>query len=154
MREHKNRRRGATRAVTLCAAIFVIAGLAAEGVKPINGDVALHGYDAVAYFSEGKPVKGLREFEHRWQGATWRFTSKTNRDAFAASPERYAPQYGGYCAYAVSQGHTADIDPEAFSIVGGRLYLNYSKSVKKKWDTNQPGYIQKGNSNWPKLVGQ
>jgi YHS domain-containing protein len=122
--------------------------------KPVNGSVALHGHDAVAYFTEGRPVKGSREFEYEWNGATWRFSSKANRDAFVAMPEKYAPQFGGYCAYAVSQGYTADVDPEAFSVVGGRLYLNYSKSVKEKWDTDQRGYIEKGNANWPKIIGR
>jgi hypothetical protein len=128
------------------------ARLGAQGVAPINGSTALSGYDAVAYFSEGRAVKGDRTFEHQWLGATWRFASAANRDTFAADPGRYAPQYGGYCAYAVSQGYTADVDPEAFSVVNGRLYLNYSKSVKRKWDTDQAGYIGKGDANWPKLV--
>src|SRR5512134_970368 len=91
-----------------------------------SGDLALRGYDAVAYHTEGRPVAGRAEFEYRWNGARWRFASAAGRDRFAASPERYAPQFGGYCAYAVSRGYTADVDPEAWRIVDGALYLNYS----------------------------
>jgi YHS domain-containing protein len=138
----------------LSAAALMSSALApaADAVPPINGRVALHGYDAVAYHTEGRPVKGLPEFEFEYKGARFRFASQAHRDAFAANPERYAPQYGGYCAYAVSQGYTADTDPTAYSIVGGKLYLNYSKAVKRKWDLDQAGYIAKANANWPKLV--
>jgi YHS domain-containing protein len=121
---------------------------------PIDKDgkgVAIKGYDVVAYFQQGQPSKGSAAFTHQWMGATWWFTSAENRDRFVASPERYAPQYGGYCAYAVSQGHTASIDPEAWKIVDGKLYLNYSKGVQKKWSEDVPGYIKKGDANWPGL---
>jgi hypothetical protein len=84
-------------------------------------------------------------------GATWRFASAEHRDMFAASPEQYAPRYGGYCSYAVSQGHTASIDPEAWKIVDGKLYLNYSKGVQKMWEKDQAGYIGKADANWPGL---
>jgi YHS domain-containing protein len=100
--------------------------MAAEAGKTVNSSflskVAIKGYDPVAYFKSGKPVEGTGTHEHRWMGATWRFASAANRDAFAADPQRYAPQFGGYCAWAVSQGYTADIDPEAWTIVGDKLY--------------------------------
>jgi hypothetical protein len=83
--------------------------------------------------------------------ATWLFSSAENRDRFAADPQKYAPQYGGYCSYAVSQGHTASIDPEAWRVVDGKLYLNYSKGVQKKWEMDTTGYIQKADQNWPGL---
>jgi len=113
---------------------------------------ALRGYDPVAYFTEGKPIEGSDRFTHHWQGATWHFASAENRDSFAADPERYAPQYGGYCAWAVSQGYTASTNPEAWRIVGDKLYLNYSKSVQKRWEKDVPGNIAKANRNWPGLL--
>jgi hypothetical protein len=127
--------------------------VAAGGVvnSTFFGNDAIKGYDPVAYFTEGRPVQGSDEFEYEWMGADWRFATAANRDAFAAEPEKYAPQYGGYCAYAVSQGTTADIDPEAWTIVGDRLYLNLSKDVQKLWEQDVPGYIQKADANWPKI---
>ena len=115
------------------------------------GGVAIEGTDPVAYFRDGRPVEGSSDYEHEWMGATWRFVSAANRDAFAADPEKYAPQYGGYCAWAVSQGYTAKIDPEAWKIVDGRLYLNLSKDVQKLWEEDVPGYIQKADSDWPTI---
>ncbi len=112
---------------------------------------ALKGYDTVAYFKEGKPVKGKDEFRHDWMGAKWYFASAANRDAFAQNPEKYAPQFGGYCAWAVSQGYTAAIDPTAWKIVEGKLYLNYSKEVQQKWESDIPGHIKKAQENWPRL---
>jgi len=129
--------------------------MAALAGKIVNssflGNIAIKGYDPVAYFKAGKPVEGAAENEHKWMGATWRFSSAVNRDAFAADPQRYAPQFGGYCAWAVSQGYTADIDPDAWKIVSGKLYLNYSKSVQAEWQQDIPGNIAKGNANWPKI---
>lgn len=112
-------------------------------------DLAIHGYDPVAYFSEGRPVEGSADFTFEWMGANWRFANAANRDAFAAEPEKYAPQYGGYCAWAVSQGYTARIDPDAWRIVEGKLYLNYSRSVQRRWERDIPGHIAKAESNWP-----
>jgi YHS domain-containing protein len=129
------------------------ASAAADGVvnSSFLGSVAIEGTDPVAYFTEGKPVEGSSELEHEWMGATWRFASAENRDLFAADPEKYAPQYGGYCAWAVSQGYTAKIDPEAWTIVDDRLYLNYSKDVRTQWSQDVPGNITKGDANWPKI---
>ncbi len=128
-------------------------GAAADGVvnSSFFGDTAIHGYDPVAYFAEGRPVEGSGEYEHEWMGADWRFASAENRDRFAADPERYAPQYGGYCAYAVAQGTTADIDPEAWKIVDDKLYLNLSKEVQGLWQQDIPGYIEKADANWPEI---
>ncbi len=111
--------------------------------------VAIDGADAVAYFTQGSAVEGSRKFTHQWMGAKWRFASAANRDAFAADPEKYAPQYGGYCAWAVAQGTTAPIEREAWKIVGGKLYLNYSKSIQARWEKDVPGNIRKGDGNWP-----
>lgn len=113
------------------------------------GSAAVRGYDVVAYFTESRPVEGKRDFSHKWNGTEWRFSSAKNRDLFAANPEKFAPQYGGWCAWAVSQGYTASIDPQAWRIVDGKLYLNYSKSVQQQWAQNVPGNITKGDRNWP-----
>ena len=114
--------------------------------------VAVGGYDPVAYFTSGQPVRGDKAITLQHDGATWRFASAANRDAFKADPVKYAPAYGGHCAWAVSQGYTAKGDPNAWKIVKGRLYLNYNKSVQKTWEKNIPSNISKADKNWPKLT--
>ena len=109
---------------------------------------AIRGADPVAYFTESQAVKGNAEFEHKWNGATWRFSSQENLDLFAANPEQYAPQYGGYCAKAVSEGNLASIDPESWKIVDEKLYLNYSPAVQQQWSQDIPGNIALGDGNW------
>lgn len=113
--------------------------------------VALRGYDVVAYFAEGAPRHGSAEFAHSWNGAEWRFASAGNRDSFAADPARYAPQYGGYCAYAMAQGYFADVEPEAFSVVNGKLFLNANLRVRSRWLGDVPGYVAQADRNWPRL---
>ncbi len=113
---------------------------------------AIDGTDPVSYFEEGRPIEGDSAFTHEWNGATWRFASTANRDRFAAEPEAYAPQYGGYCAWAVSQGYTASTDPEAWAIVDRKLYLNYSLSVQEKWERDIPGNIASAEKNWPSVL--
>jgi YHS domain-containing protein len=136
---------------------FLLLGLTtiaiAGKVDPIyqHDGLAIKGYDPVAYFQQSAPVKGSTQFSYQWQGTKWLFASAENRDRFQAQPERYAPQYGGYCAYAVSKGRTASIDPGAWTIVDGRLYLNYSKGVRNRWGQDVPGNIAKGDKNWPDL---
>jgi YHS domain-containing protein len=112
---------------------------------------AIRGYDPVAYFTEGKPVKGDEKFTFRWKDANWYFSSKQNLDLFTKEPEKYAPQYGGYCAYGMSEGHKAPTDPNAWTIVDGKLYLNYSLKVKEGWVKNQKDRIDKADKNWPGL---
>jgi YHS domain-containing protein len=141
------------RTLVLIAAILISSAALAQ--KPpvfSDRDGAIRGHDPVAYFDQKGPVKGSKQFSHPWHGATWYFASAENRDKFAAEPERYAPRYGGYCAYAVAQGYTADIDPSAWSIVDGRLYLNYSLSFRERWKKDIPGYIRKGDANWPAVL--
>ena len=111
--------------------------------------VAVGGYDAVAYFTEKKPVRGSKDITAKHAGVTWRFASAANRDAFVANPGRYAPQYGGYCAWAVASGYTAATDPEAWEIFEGKLYLNFSKGVQRMWSEDIPGNISKAEGNWP-----
>jgi hypothetical protein len=127
--------------------------LPAETVPPINVEkgAAIEGYDPVAYFETGVPTKGSPGVTFEWQGATWRFASRSHRDKFAAAPEQFAPQYGGYCAWAVSQGKTAEIDPEAWEIVDGKLYLNYSSRIQKKWQSDRDALRLEADANWPKL---
>jgi YHS domain-containing protein len=131
---------------------------AAAAERPVYtgwfSDLAVSGHDPVAYFREGRPVVGQRTFEHKWNGATWRFASAENRDAFAAAPERYAPAYGGYCAWAVAQGYTASGDPKHWTIVDGRLYLNYDAEVNARWKADVPGFIASGDRNWPRIIGK
>jgi YHS domain-containing protein len=139
--------------VALFVACFASAAFA---LSPINatlfGSKAIKGYDVVAYFTEGKAVKGTKQFTHEWKGATWFFANAENLATFMGSPESYAPQYGGYCAWAVSQGNTADIDPDSWKIVDGKLYLNYDADIQAKWAADIPGNIQKADGNWPGLL--
>lgn len=114
--------------------------------------LAVSGYDPVAYFAQGAPVEGSSDHELEWNGATWRFSSAENMEKFKSDPEAWAPQYGGYCAWAVSQGYTASSDPDAWRIVDGKLYLNYSKGVQAKWEKDIPGFITKADANWPKVL--
>ncbi len=114
---------------------------------------AIDGYDAVSYFA-GQPVKGKAEFSHEWQGATYLFANAKNRDQFAAAPEKYAPQFGGHCAWAVGNNYTAKADPMAWKIVDGKLYLNYNKDVQAKWTAQETQLIEKGHANWPALVAK
>ncbi len=114
--------------------------------------IAINGYDPVAYFNENMPVEGRVEHSHSWNGATWYFSSAENKAIFKAKPDKYAPQYGGYCAFAVSYGSTATTVPEAWSIVDNKLYLNNSLGVRSRWNTDQQGYIQKADKNWPNVL--
>ncbi len=136
------------------AALMVPAlpALAAEPPVFSRRGLAIRGYDPVAYFDEAKPVKGKRSIEAEWNGATWRFASTGNRDRFNADPQAYAPQYGGYCAWAVSNNYTASTDPDAWTIHDGRLYLNYSLGVQRTWSQDVPGNIARGDANWPGVL--
>ena len=128
--------------------------LAHAGKSPVfaTGEGAIRGHDPVAYFTEGKPVRGKDDHTFEWNGETFKFASAGNRELFAADPEKYAPQYGGYCAYAVSAGYTASTVPEAWKIVDGKLYLNYSLGVQKRWEEDIPGRIAAGDRNWPGVL--
>jgi YHS domain-containing protein len=142
----------------LFTALILVAMLAvpAAAKEPVYtgalSSLAVSGYDPVAYFTAGKPVEGRAEYEHKWKGATWRFASAENLAAFKANPEAYAPQYGGYCAWAVSQGYTASSDPTAWRIVNKKLYLNYNREVQQNWSKDTTGNITKADVNWPKVL--
>jgi YHS domain-containing protein len=132
-------------------AICLVGAAAFAGAYFERGGAAIDGYDPVAYFKEMRPVKGSPDFTATHEGSTFRFSSAANRDAFVADPIKYAPQYGGFCAYAVANGYKAKIEPDAFTIVEGRLYLNYDQSIQRRWRRDIPGYIRKGDRNWPEV---
>jgi YHS domain-containing protein len=144
-------------AALIAAGLLSYAAVAQAASKnPVStgtfSNLAASGYDPVAYFTQDKPVEGRSDLEYEWNDATWRFSSAENLAAFKASPEAYAPQYGGYCAWAVSQGYTAKSDPDAWRIVNGKLYLNYSKGIQKRWAQDIPGNIAAADANWPKVL--
>ena len=113
--------------------------------------LAIKGYDPVAYFTRSKPVKGSTAHTHEWMGAVWRFSSPEHRDAFIQNPEKYAPRYGGYCAWAIGQGYIAPIDPAAWSIYKDQLYLNYNQGIRRRWERDKDGHIRLADKNWPTL---
>ena len=139
---------------------LILCGMALYAVNASAGEfferngVAISGYDPVAYFDEERPVKGVPEFRAEFRGSTFQFISAAHREAFAADPAKYAPQYGGYCAYGMSKGYKATIDPEAFSVVHDTLYLNYSEAVRTRWLSDVSGHIQQANANWPEVQKQ
>jgi YHS domain-containing protein len=145
----------------LAAAALIAVGIAtpdgpaaaatAPVYTPAFSRLALEGYDPVSYFS-GKPVKGDARFNTSHQGAEYRFASAANLAAFRARPDAYLPQYGGYCAWAVSRGYTAKSDPRAWKVVGGKLYLNYDAKIQERWQSDIPGNIAKADQNWPRVL--
>jgi hypothetical protein len=142
------------RRTPLLPLLVLLAMTAVARAQPINADqgLAIHGLDPVAYFTDGRPIAGDPAITAEWQGAHWRFASTAHRDTFLAAPERYAPAYGGHCAYGVSRGYLVDIDPEAWTIRDGTLYLNYSLPVRTTWLEDPAGYIEKADGNWPGLA--
>ncbi|HEX2581731.1 MAG TPA: YHS domain-containing (seleno)protein [Dongiaceae bacterium] len=134
-------------------ALVAVGSASADGAKTFiwtnKQGVAINGYDPVAYFTDGKPAKGVPDYKTEWQGATWQFTSAAHRDLFAAAPEKYAPQYGGWCAFGVADGHAAETEPEkAWKIFNNKLYLNWDPDIAVKWQKDIPGYLQKSEANW------
>lgn len=136
--------------LALCGTVLTV-GCATAGEFFERNGLAIDGYDPVAYFSDMKPMKGSLDFHADYQGSTFQFVSAAHRDVFAADPAKYAPQYGGYCAYGIAKGYKAKIDPAAFTVLGDKLYLNYSETVRSQWLTDAPGYIRKADVNWPEV---
>jgi hypothetical protein len=124
---------------------------ARRGRLPVGDRFAIRGYDPVAYF-DGTATPGDDAITTEWNGVLWSFSSDANRTRFIADPEAFAPQYGGYCAWAVAQGYTAPIDPEAWKVVDNRLYLNANRSVQQRWEADIPGFIARANENWPAVL--
>ena len=133
--------------------IFLLALAAPAAAQPVFQDngLAIRGFDPVAYHLLRVPTRGDARFTQHWRGAAWRFANAAHAAAFAADPERFAPAYGGFCAWAVAQGYTAPIDPTAWAIVDGRLYLNYDRSIQRRWERDIPGHIARADRNWPRL---
>ena len=149
--------RASAAAVPAAAVASTLAATPALAAKPeiytsLLSSKALGGYDAVAYFTVGKPVKGSSSYSTEYKGATWLFSSQEHLDKFKANPTAYAPQYGGYCAYGVSQNATVKGDPLLWKIVDNKLYLNINEQVVDIWTKDIPGYIVKANTNWPKVL--
>lgn len=140
----------------LCFAfITAFAGPAKAGAPIYTGifsNTAVSGYDTVSYFSPGGPVEGKSDFSTKWKGATWKFANASNLEKFKANPEKYAPQYGGYCAYAVAQDTLAYGDPKQWHIKDGKLYLNLSSSIKKKWLANRDEFIVQADQKFSGLI--
>lgn len=139
-------------APAIIALLTACQGYAGEIFAPDG--VAIHGYDPVAYFTEKRPVEGSQKFSTTYKGATFHFASAAHRDAFVKNPERYAPQYGGFCAYGTARGYKASTEPQAFSLVDGKLYLNYDDNIKKTWSADTSGYIDKADANWDSVKKQ
>ncbi len=142
--------------VTKIAAVLALAAAA----NALAGDfyekdgAAIRGYDPVAYFTDRKPVKGSPAYQTEYNKSVFHFVSQSNRDAFTANPGKYAPQYGGYCAFGTAGGYKAAIDPAAFTVVNDKLYLNYNKDVQKQWSADIPGFVAKADKNWPAVHKQ
>ncbi|MEM1114373.1 MAG: YHS domain-containing (seleno)protein [Pseudomonadota bacterium] len=141
---------------SLLGIVLSLTSVFAVAEDPIHtgwfNNLALEGYDTVAYFKEGRPVEGDAQYSTEWMGAEWRFSSAENLDAFVAKPEAYAPQYGGYCAWAVAQGKLAAGDPEQWEIVDGRLFVNYNRKIQERWLADRDAFIIEGDKNWPGVI--
>ena len=138
-------------ALGMFAATPAIAAIPAPPVSAESG-VAIRGYDPVAFFTLGKPQEGRAEHTILYEGATWRFASAENLATFRSDPARYAPQFGGYCAWAVSRHYLAPGDPQYWKIVGGKLYLNANARAKELWEAEQAEAIERGHANWPAVL--
>lgn len=138
--------------------LFALLFLAACSSSPKIGPeifqkdgAAIGGYDAVAFFTENKPVKGSPAYNFKWKDAEWRFASAANLDSFQKSPDKYAPQYGGYCAYGTAEGHKAPTEADTWTVLNGKLYFNYNQNVKQIWDKDRNGFIMKAEENWENI---
>ena len=145
-----------SRVVAWLAVVFVFGSVGAACADPVNqspySGLAIHGYDPVAYFTEHAAVPGNREILYEHEGVTWAFSSRENLELFEQSPNHHIPQYGGYCAYAVSQNAVSDADPTAWQIEEGKLYLNYDNRVQRIWANRIDHHIETGDDFWPALA--
>jgi hypothetical protein len=143
-------------AVTVCLLAFLVIAQAVAGeTVPVNvgpDKVAIKGYDSVAYFADGRPIRGSADFEHAWQGAKWWFSNAEHRDLFAADPEKYAPRFGGFCAMGMSLEMHVGADPEAWVIVDDKLYLNYDRPTLEEFKVDTPSHLAKAEAFWEKTV--
>lgn len=135
----------------LSAPVFAVKTTGGE-YNTLHAGLGAKGYDVVAYFTQGKPVQGVAQYEHVYGGVTWRFASQKHRDLFAANPEKYAPQYGGFCSWGVAQGKLFDVDPvKGWTVHDGKLYLNFNADLNKTFRGDAKGFAAKAEKNWPGL---
>ena len=143
--------------ITRRAALLAVIAFPAMAASPIGAvnvqdGPAAAGHDVVAYFAVGRATPGRADLTAQHEGATYRFSNDANRDAFVAAPSRYLPQYGGYCAFGLARGYKAVIDPKAFTLVDGKLYLNYSLDIQAAWRRQKSADISLANANWPNVI--
>jgi len=136
---------------TILAVSLLIGARAQTSAVFIADGKAIKGYDPVAFFTESRAVMGKDSLRYQWQGASWCFASRKDLESFTANPEKFAPQYGGYCAYGTAQGHKAPTQVETWSVIDGKLYFNYNLKVKEAWSKDRTAMIQKADRNWPGL---
>lgn len=134
--------------IVLSTSQFAVAGSA---VYLNDAGVALSTYDAVSYFTASEPLKGSEKFTAKYDNATYWFADEKNRDAFVSNPAKYAPQYGGYCAYAASQGGKASADPTQWTVLDGKLYVNFDARIQKQWTANIQSFIKQADTKWPHI---
>ena len=144
--------------------LLVAISFSAMAAKPVNTlknsffasetDTAINGYDSVAYFTQNAPVKGLDAHTYEYKGAKWKFANQANLELFKNNPEKYGPQYGGYCAFAVANDSLAKVDPSQFTVHEGKLYLNYDAAVQKDWLKDKAGYIRKADAKFQALIAK
>jgi YHS domain-containing protein len=133
-------------------AMLLSVSLFAQTTSYTNADgIAIKGYDPVAYFTEQKAVEGKKDFFYDWSGVKWLFSTQAHLDTFKMKPQKFVPQYGGFCAYGTSENHLSPTDPNAWTIVEGKLYLNYNKEVKRLWSKDIPERIKKADAYFPAL---
>ncbi len=138
--------------IAFSASLFLMMSVAQASSVNVDGNgLAIQGYDPVSYFTDGKPMKGSSKFTAEHNGATYQFSSIEHQTTFKANPDKYAPQYGGYCAYGLSYGSKAPIEVDKFSVVDGKLYLNFNGDIQSRWSKDISGHISKANANWKKI---
>jgi len=130
---------------------IIVQGAIAQSEVFATIEGAINGYDVVSYFTDGKPVIGKKENSFVWKDENWYFSSQENLKSFKSNPEKFAPQFGGYCAYGMSRGYKAKTEPDAWTIIDGKLYLNYNLDVKKIWGEKRSEFIDKATQNWPSV---
>lgn len=143
--------RACVAALLLTAFALIAAGPAAAEKVFVRDGVGVSGYDSVAYFTDGTAVPGSDQFTAEHAGVTYKFASAEHRNLFTAEPETYLRKYGGHCAYAAAKGALASTDPEAFTVLHGKLYLNFSEDIRRRWQPRATEYIKTADANWPKI---
>ena len=140
------------RIIVLILIVFAVIQASAQKAEIFSpGGIAIKGYDAVAFFKQSKPVKGIEKFSYQWNNATWLFSDEENRAAFEKTPEKYAPQYGGYCAFGASEGHKAPTETDTWTVRNDKLYFNYNKKVKEMWQKDEENLIKIADQKWPEI---